>query len=151
MIWVRGHHEFSGDVADCRLYNRALSSAEVAAIYATPPGTVELTEIRDHNGLNQITRIKEGDHEDRACRTIRTATYSTMAHAFTSGMCSTVSSRSNAPAIPPSLPTYTYDALGRRMRKVISATVVCRATITNGTTDYIYSGLAVRRTARLIR
>jgi RHS repeat-associated protein len=49
-----------GNLADIRVYNRALSSEDVAAIYATPPGQVEIEEIRDHNGLNQITRIKEG-------------------------------------------------------------------------------------------
>jgi hypothetical protein len=90
---------FTGDVADVRVYNRALAAAEVAAIYATPPGTVELTEIRDHNGLNQITRRIAGRRGRRPnFRTTSTATSWRTEFVNTNGTFSIGWSRSSAPA-----------------------------------------------------
>jgi RHS repeat-associated protein len=138
MIWACDDPEFDGDVADCRVYNRALAAAEVAAIYATPPGTVELTEIRDHNGLNQITRIKEGADEDRAFVRPQRQPLDDGTRIYKWDVFNRLVEvkRASDSAV---IGTYTYDALGRRIRKVISNGGIS-GNITNGTTDFLYTG-----------
>ena len=53
--------EFDGLISDARIYDRPLSADEVAQLASQPPYESALVEVRQHNGLNQITRIDVGD------------------------------------------------------------------------------------------
>ena len=109
----------------------------------TPEGGSPETEIRQHNGLNEITRIQNGGsqtnltydgapgHSNGNLANDGTRTYQWDAlnrllqvHRVSDGAI---------------VGQYVYDALNRRIRKTVSNGGLS-GTITNGTTDCLYSG-----------
>jgi YD repeat-containing protein len=115
----------------------------------TPVGGAETTEVRRHNYLNQVTRFDDTDvlydHGDNAASPdpdvarrgngnlsddgVRLYAYDALNRLVQ------VKRKSNGAVIA----AYTYDGLGRRVRKVVSSGGLA-GDIPNGATDYLYAG-----------
>jgi RHS repeat-associated protein len=100
----------------------------------TPVGGAAASEIRTHNKLHQVVKAgdvelaydKSGNMTDDGSRTFE---YDAFNH------IRTVKRKADSLTIG----EYTYDALGRRIRKTVSNGGLSGG-ITNGTTDYLYAG-----------
>ncbi len=107
-----------------------------------PVGGSDTTQVRQHNGLNQITRTTEGattidfeydgtpgasnsNLENDGVRTYEWDAFNRLIKVY------------KTPATPVLIGEYTYDALGRRVRKVVTNGGLS-GTVLNGTTDFIY-------------
>ena len=109
----------------------------------TPVGGSETKEVRQHNALNQITSIKEGSGPKVPF------TYNANGNLTNDGTRSYEWDALNrlkkvykTPSSPVLIAEYTYDALGRRIRKTVSNGGLS-GSIPNETTDYVYhSGIA---------
>jgi RHS repeat-associated protein len=97
-----------------------------------PVGGSTTTEVRQHNPLNQITRTDSthlayddnGNLTDDGALLLEYDPFNRLKR---------VKNKSNSQTVG----EYTYDAMGRRVRKVITNGGIT-GTLTNGTTDYLY-------------
>jgi len=113
----------------------------------TPVGGSQTTQVRDHNKVNQITETDDGSSEmdftydgttgasngnlkDDGVRTYEWDALNRL---------KTVKRKSDSQTIG----EYTYDAMGRRVRKVISNGGLS-TNITNGTVDFVYADAGVQ-------
>jgi RHS repeat-associated protein len=110
----------------------------------TPEGGSSATEVRQHNALNQITKFgtipvgyehgnNTGAHASRGNGNI----LNDGTRVYQYDALNRLIQVSKTPATPVVIAAYLYDALGRRVRKVISNGGLA-GDIPNGTTDYIY-------------
>ena len=112
----------------------------------TPVGDSQIIQRRDHNHLNQITAIRD-DSDPKT-----PFTYDGLAGASNGNLKNDgergylydafnrlVQVIKDPDGTPATVGTYTYDAMGRRIRKVITNGGIT-GTIPNGTTDFAYSG-----------
>ncbi|MCG8586121.1 MAG: RHS repeat-associated core domain-containing protein, partial [Pirellulales bacterium] len=111
----------------------------------TPVGGSETTDVRQHNGLNQITRTDDGttqvDFEyDGAAEASNGNLENDGTLKYEYDAFNRLRKASKTPATPVAVGEYTFDAFHRRIRKVISNGGVT-GTVTNGTTDFVYSGV----------
>ena len=112
-----------------------------------PVGGTDTTEVRQHNGLNQITSIKDGA-DAKIPFSYDGATGASNGNLANDGVRSYQWDALNRLKVvtrvsdSQTIAEYTYDALGRRIRKVVSNGGLS-GDIPDGTTDYLYhSGVA---------
>ena len=117
----------------------------------TPVGGSQTTERRRHNYVNQTTKFAdtpvEYDHGDNAADEDpdvqrrgngNVADDGTRLFAWDAfNRLATVTRKSDSQLVA----TYTYDALGRRIRKVVANGGIPEDSGLNGTTDFLYSGV----------
>ncbi len=112
-----------------------------------PVGGSDTTQVRQHNGLNQITRTTEGattiDFEyDGAAGASNGNLENDGVRKYEWDAFNRQIKVYKTPSTPVLIGEYTYDALGRRIRKVVTNSGLS-SNITNGTTDFLYhSGVA---------
>ena len=113
-----------------------------------PVGGSATTEVRQHNGLNQITSVKDGADPkvpfsyDGALGASNGNLANDGVRKYEWDALNRLKKVYKTPDSPTLIATYTYDALGRRIRKVVSNGGLS-GDIPNGTTDYLYhSGTA---------
>ena len=116
----------------------------------TPVGSTSTTQIRQHNYLNEVTKFGSTpvlyDHGDNAASADPLISQrgngniiddGTVTLAFDAlNRLTTAKRKSDAATIA----VYTYDAFGRRIRKVVTNGGVPNDSALNGTTDYLYDG-----------
>jgi YD repeat-containing protein len=113
----------------------------------TPVGGSETTDDRTHNYLNQVTEFDDGtdvlyDHGDNTGAEAdrgngNVVDDGTREYAYDAlNRLKTVTRKSDDETIA----TYTYDALGRRIRKEVTNGGL-PGDLPNGTTDYLYAGV----------
>jgi RHS repeat-associated protein len=109
----------------------------------TPEGGSQETEIRQHNGLNEITRIQNGASEtDLTYDGVPGASNGNLANEGTRTYQWDALNRLlqvNRVSDGAIIGQYNYDALNRRIRKTVSNGGLS-GTIPNGTTDCVYTG-----------
>ncbi len=111
----------------------------------TPEGGSATTQIRDHNYLNEITRTKENATEtdftyDGAAGASNGNIANDGTRSYIYDAFNRVTQVSKDPnGTPAVVGAYSYDASGRRIRKVVSNGGLS-GSVANGTTDFVYSG-----------
>lgn len=123
------------------------------AVY-TPVGGSPATQVRQHNYVNQLTRVGSGsvgyDHGDNAASpdpivqrrgngNIATVTFATLLELSYDALNRLAAASSDHTPVA----VYTYDAIGRRVRKVVTNGGVPGDVSLNGTTDFVYDGARV--------
>ncbi|MCE9552376.1 MAG: hypothetical protein K8T91_03240, partial [Planctomycetes bacterium] len=109
----------------------------------TPVGGSESKEVRQHNALNQITSIKEGsDPKVPFTYDLNGNLTNDGTRTYEWDALNRLKKVYKTPSSAVLIAEYTYDALGRRIRKTVSNGGL-GGSIPNETTDYVYhSGIA---------
>lgn len=104
-------------------------------------GGVATTQIRQHNGLNEITRTGSTDFEYDGVSGASNGNLtndSTLKYEWDA--LNRLVKVYKTPSSPVIIATYTYDALNRRVRKVVENGGLPNDSALDGTTDYLYQG-----------
>ncbi len=101
------------------------------------------TQVRDHNSLNEITRLTEGATQtpftyDGAVGASNGNLANDGTRKYEYDALNRLTRAWKTPATPVLIVEYTYDALGRRIRRDVSNGGLS-GNITNGATDFIYN------------
>ncbi len=104
-----------------------------------PVGNSEVNELRQHNGLNQITTVNDGSGNVPFSYDLNGNLLNDGIRSYEWDALNRLKKVYKDPnGMPALIGSYDYDAIGRRIRKIVSNGGLSGA-IANGTTDFIYN------------